>query len=491
MVSGGRQILGMALAIIGFLGSIIICALPTWKVTAFIGANIVTSQVIWEGLWMNCVTQSTGQMQCKVYDSLLALPQDLQAARALVVIAIIVGVFGILLGVVGGKCTNFVEEERQKSKVAIASGIVFIIAGLLVLIPVCWTANTIIRDFYNPILTNAQRRELGASLYVMASMGMQMLASALCLLGWVGVIVSCMLPMWRVTAFVGSTIVTSQTIWEGIWMTCVVQSTGQIQCKPYESLLALSADLQAARALTVLAITVGGMGLILAFIGGKCTRFLDEEGGGVKGKVAVAAGAVLIATGLLCLIPTSWAAGAVVRKFYSASIDAQRREIGACLYIGWGASILLILGGGLFISSTCPIKAHDTDKSPSVRYLVVRSSNRSTQAGSHRGRVPPAKSQPVSAVLSRAQSYEGPSAKSQPYTKPPWEEGPEQGSTQQSEKSWAPSTKSQLNRPESVKSEHSEAPSTKSQLKQAEMRENLAVESENEDASSNPARTYL
>lgn len=166
MVSAGRQILGLSLAVIGFLGSIVICALPTWKVTAFIGANIVTSQVIWEGLWMNCVTQSTGQMQCKVYDSLLALPRDLQAARALVIIAIIAGVFGLLLGVVGGKCTNFVEEERQKSKVAIASGIVFIIAGLLVLIPVCWTANTIIRDFYNPTMTNAQRRELGASLYI-------------------------------------------------------------------------------------------------------------------------------------------------------------------------------------------------------------------------------------------------------------------------------------------------------------------------------------
>ncbi|KAM7374432.1 hypothetical protein PAMP_007089 [Pampus punctatissimus] len=166
MVSGGRQILGMALAIIGFLGSIVICALPTWKVTAFIGANIVTAQVVWEGLWMNCVTQSTGQMQCKIYDSLLALPQDLQAARALVIIAIIAGVFGILLGIVGGKCTNFVEKERQKCKVAIAAGAVFLIAGLLVLIPVCWTANTIIRDFYNVVLTNAQKRELGASLYI-------------------------------------------------------------------------------------------------------------------------------------------------------------------------------------------------------------------------------------------------------------------------------------------------------------------------------------
>ncbi|XP_023143306.2 uncharacterized protein cldn30 [Amphiprion ocellaris] len=480
MVSGGRQILGLVLATIGFLGSIIICALPTWKVTAFIGANIVTSQVIWEGLWMNCVTQSTGQMQCKVYDSLLALPQDLQAARALVVIAIIVGVFGILLGVVGGKCTNFVEDERQKSKVAVASGVIFLIAGLLVLIPVCWTANTIIRDFYNPVLTNAQRRELGASLYTMASMGMQMLASALCLLGWAGVIMSCVLPMWKVTAFVGSTIVTSQTIWEGIWMTCVVQSTGQIQCKPYESLLALGSDLQAARALTVLAIAMGSVGLILAFVGGKCTRFLDEEGNGVKGKVAVAAGGVLIATGVLCLIPTSWAAGVVVRRFYSASIDAQRREIGACLYIGWGASILLILGGGLFISSACPIKAHDADKSPSVRYLVVRSSNGSTQPGSHHSRVPSGKSQPVGATT-----------RPQQYTRPPWEDGPVHGSRQQSERSWTPSTKSQMKRPESTKSEHSEAPSTKSQLKQAEMEDILSVKSENEDASSNPARTYL
>lgn len=162
----GRQMLGFVLAVIGFLGTIIVCALPMWKVTAFIGANIVTAQVIWEGLWMNCVTQSTGQMQCKIYDSLLALPQDLQAARALVVIAIIVAAFGIILGVAGGKCTNFVEDVSAKAKVAIAAGIMFICAGVLILIPVCWSANTIIRDFYNPILTNAQRRELGAALYI-------------------------------------------------------------------------------------------------------------------------------------------------------------------------------------------------------------------------------------------------------------------------------------------------------------------------------------
>ncbi|KAM3869262.1 claudin-4-like [Diretmus argenteus] len=312
----------------------------------------------------------------------------------------------------------------------------------------------------------------------MASLGIQMLGSALCLLGWVGVIISCIMPMWRVTAFVGSTIVTSQTIWEGIWMSCVVQSTGQIQCKPYESLLALSSDLQAARALTVLAIATGGVGLILAFIGGKCTRFMDEEGGGAKGKVAVVAGAVLIATGVLCMIPTSWAAGSVVRTFYSSTIDAQRREIGASLYIGWGASILLILGGGLFISSSCPLKVHNTDKSPSVRYLVVRSSNGSSHTASQHTREPSTRSQPIGAVFARSQSNDGASTKSQPigpaftrsqsndgastksqlkglmHARPLWED--EQDSRRESRGSGgskAPSTKSQMKRPESTKSE--------------------------------------
>uniref|UniRef100_A0A3B3X911 Claudin n=1 Tax=Poecilia mexicana TaxID=48701 RepID=A0A3B3X911_9TELE len=106
MASQGLQILGILLSFIGWLGTIITCALPMWRVTAFVGANIVTAQVIWEGLWMSCVVQSTGQMQCKVYDSMLALSQDLQAARAMVIISVIVGVFGILMAIVGGKCTN-------------------------------------------------------------------------------------------------------------------------------------------------------------------------------------------------------------------------------------------------------------------------------------------------------------------------------------------------------------------------------------------------
>ncbi|KAM4700351.1 claudin-4 [Discoglossus pictus] len=166
MASMGLQVLGIALSIIGWLGSLVTCALPMWRVTAFIGNNIVVAQIIWEGLWMNCVVQSTGQMQCKVYDSMLALPQDLQAARALIIIAIIVALLGVMMAVIGGKCTNCVDDESSKAKIMIVSGIIFIVAGILTLIPVSWSANNIIRDFYNPLVVEAQKRELGASLYI-------------------------------------------------------------------------------------------------------------------------------------------------------------------------------------------------------------------------------------------------------------------------------------------------------------------------------------
>ncbi|XP_037543854.1 claudin-3 [Nematolebias whitei] len=165
-MSMGLEIMGIAFGFLGFITAVIACALPMWKVTAFIGANIITAQVIWEGLWMNCVTQSTGQMQCKVYDSMLALPQDLQAARAMIIIAIILSILGVLISIVGAKCTNCIDDEAAKAKVMIISGIFFILAGVLVLIPVCWSAHTIIQDFYNPLLINAQKRELGASLYI-------------------------------------------------------------------------------------------------------------------------------------------------------------------------------------------------------------------------------------------------------------------------------------------------------------------------------------
>uniref|UniRef100_A0A3B5AIZ0 Claudin a n=1 Tax=Stegastes partitus TaxID=144197 RepID=A0A3B5AIZ0_9TELE len=130
MVSQGIQIIGISMAVVGWLLVIVVCVLPMWKVSAFIGANIITAQNIWQGIWMNCVVQSTGQMQCKVYDSVLAMPQDLQAARAMIVISILIGIFGVIVSIAGGKCTNCIEDERSKAKACILAGVLFIVSGL-------------------------------------------------------------------------------------------------------------------------------------------------------------------------------------------------------------------------------------------------------------------------------------------------------------------------------------------------------------------------
>ncbi|KAK1790349.1 hypothetical protein P4O66_013996 [Electrophorus voltai] len=393
MVSMCRQMLGFTLAIVGFLGTTVTCGLPMWKVTAFIGANIVTAQIIWEGLWMTCVMQSTGQMQCKIYDSMLALPRDLQAARALIIISIVVALLGIILGIGGGKCTNFVENESTKIKVAIASGAIFIVAGVLCLIPVCWSAQTIIMDFYNPLLTSAQKRELGASLYigwgaaVLLILGGALLCSScppqdekmpvykiwllgciLALIGWVGMIIVCTLPMWKVTVFISYNTGVVHFMWEGLWMSCMgLKHTGQMQCKVYDSKLALSTDLQAAQALVVVSLLVGLIGLCITFIAGKCTNFITVESS--KCRMMLGAGVLLVISGILCLIPVSWSASTVIRDFYNpVMVDAQRRELGASLYIGWGAGLLMILGGALLCTS-CPPR---DDQGPFLKYQPLK-----------------------------------------------------------------------------------------------------------------------
>ena len=116
MVSAGLEIMGLSLCVIGSLLVMVSCGLPMWKVTAFIEANIVVAQTIWDGLWMTCVVQSTGQMQCKVHDSVLALSQDLQVARALTVVAAVLGVCGLSVMIAGAQCTNCIKVIARLQK---------------------------------------------------------------------------------------------------------------------------------------------------------------------------------------------------------------------------------------------------------------------------------------------------------------------------------------------------------------------------------------
>ncbi|XP_053166421.1 claudin-8-like [Hemicordylus capensis] len=167
MAAAALQIAGLLLGGIGTVGTFAITGMPQWRVTAFIESNIVVFETIWEGLWMNCMRQASIRMQCKIYDSLLALPPDLQAARGLMCAASALAFLAFTVAVLGMKCTQCTgNDDRIKGYILLAGGIVFILTGIVVLIPVCWVAHTIIREFYNPMVSVAQKRELGEALYI-------------------------------------------------------------------------------------------------------------------------------------------------------------------------------------------------------------------------------------------------------------------------------------------------------------------------------------
>lgn len=160
--------MGLVLAVLGWVCGALVCAAPLWRVSAFVGGELVIAQVLWEGLWMNCLSQTTGQIQCKIYDSMLALPMSAQVARGLTVLSLLLCLLALILGVAGAKCTHCMGDGNQATKARLGriAGVSFVVAGLAYLTPICWTAYAIIRDFYDPNIAAPLKRELGPALYL-------------------------------------------------------------------------------------------------------------------------------------------------------------------------------------------------------------------------------------------------------------------------------------------------------------------------------------
>ncbi|XP_029460813.1 claudin-2 [Rhinatrema bivittatum] len=166
MVSMSLQLLGYFLGLLGLVGTLIATLMPNWKNIAYIGSNIVTAVDYSKGLWMECATQSTGIVQCDIYNSLLDLPSDTQAAQAMMVVSCVMSILACLISVVGMRCTVFAHDSPGKDKIAIAGGVIFILGGLFCLIPVAWNLHVILQDFYSPLVPESMKFEMGEALYL-------------------------------------------------------------------------------------------------------------------------------------------------------------------------------------------------------------------------------------------------------------------------------------------------------------------------------------
>ncbi|XP_066478238.1 claudin-14 [Tiliqua scincoides] len=166
MASMAVQLPGFLLSLLGLAGTITATVLPHWWKTAHVGTNIITAVAYMKGLWMECVWHSTGIYQCQLHRSPLALPRDLQAARAMMVISCVLSTLACVVAVIGMKCTHCVKGSSTKTAIAVLGGILFMLAGFLCLIPVSWSTNDVVTDFYNPMLPNGMKYEIGQALYL-------------------------------------------------------------------------------------------------------------------------------------------------------------------------------------------------------------------------------------------------------------------------------------------------------------------------------------
>ncbi|KAF7664935.1 hypothetical protein LDENG_00161380 [Lucifuga dentata] len=80
----------------------------------------------------------------------------------------------------------------------------------------------------------------------------------------------------------------------------------------------------------------------------------------------------MIIMACICVfIPVSWTGHVIIRDFYNLHlVDAQRRELGEALYIGWVAAAFLF-AGGCFLTC-CNLQSEDKG---SERYIYSRNSD--------------------------------------------------------------------------------------------------------------------
>ncbi|XP_036411813.1 claudin 15-like a [Colossoma macropomum] len=164
-MSTALEVTGFLLGVASWLVTGTSLANDYWKVSSYSGSVIISNRQ-YENLWHSCAEDSTGIAECRDFESLLALPAFVQACRALMIVALILGLLSMIISIMGLKCIQFGStNDETKAKIALTGGIFFILGGLCTMTAVSWYAARVVEDFSNP-LYGGIKFELGAGLYL-------------------------------------------------------------------------------------------------------------------------------------------------------------------------------------------------------------------------------------------------------------------------------------------------------------------------------------
>lgn len=182
------------------------------------------------------------------------------------------------------------------------------------------------------------------------------------------------LPLWKT---MNSDLNEVENWFSGLWLTCLYTEERGIQCKAYDSVMALPVDLQISRVLMLISLGTGGFALMTAFLGldgvEMCVRKPD-----VKRRLLIFSGVMTWVSGLTTLTPVSIVAYTTVVDFWDEGFPdvMPRWEYGEAMFSGWFGGLGQVIGGTLFFVAVCmgdydlhrPTVPIGLELKPSTRY---------------------------------------------------------------------------------------------------------------------------
>ncbi|XP_067897935.1 claudin-18-like [Heterodontus francisci] len=185
----------------------------------------------------------------------------------------------------------------------------------------------------------------------MATTMCQCLGFGISALGFAGTIVATALNMWS-TQDLGRDLVTSVYNYMGLWKTCVQQTSGFTECRPFYTVMGLPATFQAVRALMIVAIVLALIGSFVSILALKCIRMgtMDDS---AKANLTLTSGVLFIVAGVCCIAGVSIYGNMLVTNFWETNMSIlgsqgsvmQRYTFGSALFVGWVSGGLLVIGG--------------------------------------------------------------------------------------------------------------------------------------------------
>lgn len=164
-MSTALEVTGFIMSILGFLMNGVALANDYWKISTVSG-SVIISQRQFVNLWHACAENSAGIAECRDFESLLALPAHVQACRALMIIALLLGLGCMIVSLLGLKCIKIGSAtDQSKGKIAATGGILSMLGGLCCMVAVSWYAYRVVQDFYDPFSFGV-KFELGSGLFI-------------------------------------------------------------------------------------------------------------------------------------------------------------------------------------------------------------------------------------------------------------------------------------------------------------------------------------